>query len=678
MKNLIVLFCLAFLTLSCQKKGSQPVALQILPSPSSLTLTGHSDLSLAAVEAAYTKAYEYFVANGNLDSFENPVITFTYDEAKQIAPEGYELEIDSDAVSVSASSQEGLWYGLMTLGQILQDCQDQNADLPQLKIEDEPELTYRAIHWDVKHHLEKKEYYYDLLDQLATQKINAIIVEIEDKLAFQLQPKVGSSDAFSIEEWKAISDYAKARNIELSPLVQGLGHASFILKHEEYKHLRDDPKSDWAFNPLDEETYKVQFDLYEDALKAFPYATYLHVGGDEVHTTGRNSGKSALELQLIWLNRVSEYAEQKGLTPIFWDDMPLKNAGVYQSMFNEKLTESQVDSIWTKQEPELNKYVDMFPKNCVYMRWNYSHPETPGNERAMKWFTDNGFEVMGATAGQTRWNLMPLNQSNAKNIRDFALISIRNGAKGLLLTLWDDDSPHFELYSRGISIFAEYTWAGDKRSIEELEKTFRQRTFGPALADESMEFIDSLELAVGFWKNSLLKPGQDRNRLANHGENAMRSLIEMPNLDSAGTWTEKYQDRLAKAEENQARIEAILEQIAESKKLAKRNTYKLEVYEQVAQVAQFTNRTLLTLAELDEPSGESRSQAEAKLKTLTSEWEAIQSQVEAVYGQTRQLDKPADYIIDQDHHVHLANQEHQFSDWQFKVEQLLVKKVQDR
>lgn len=678
MKNLIVLFCLAFLTLSCQKKQDQPVELQILPSPNSLTLSGKSDISLAVVEATYTAAYEYYVTNGNLDSFENPVITFTYDDALQIAPEGYELEINSDAISVTASSQEGLWYGLMTLGQIFQDCQDQNADLPQLKIEDEPALAYRAIHWDVKHHLEKNEYYYELLDQLATQKINAVIVEIEDKLAFQLHPKVGSADAFSIAEWKAISDYAKARNIELSPLVQGLGHASFILKHEEYKHLRDDPKSDWAFNPLDEETYKVQFDLYEDALKAFPYATYLHVGGDEVHTTGRNSGKSALELQLIWLNRVSDYAAKKGLTPIFWDDMPLKNAGVYQSMFNSNLTEAQVDSIWNKHEPELNKYVDMFPKNCVYMRWNYSHPETIGNERAMKWFTDNGLEVMGATAGQTRWNLMPLNQSNAKNIRDFASISIRNGAKGLLLTLWDDDSPHFELYSRGISVFAEFTWAGEKRTIEELEQTFRQRTFGPGLADESMEFIDSLELAVGFWKNALLKPGQDRNHLTNKGENALHSVIELPNLDSAGAWSEKYKDRLAKAKENHLRIEAIVEQIQKSKNSAKRNTYKLEVYEQVAQIAQFTNRTLLTLEELDEPSGESRSQAEAKLKTLASEWKAIQSQVEAVYGQTRQLDKPADYIIDQDHHAHLANQALKFSDWQFKVEQMLVEKVQNR
>lgn len=678
MKKFIVLVCLAFLAFSCQKKDSQPVELQILPSPTSLSVSGSSNLEVSSIQKAYQDAYNYFVSEGKLDTWNNGPISFQINSEKNLKKEGYELEITNDQISVVSSSQEGLWYGLMTLGQILEDAKDQNTSLPLVQISDEPALSYRAIHWDVKHHLETKDYYYEILDKLASQKINAVIVEIEDKLAFQLQPKIGSADAFSIEEWKAISDYAKARNIELSPLVQGLGHASFILKHDEYKDLRDDPESDWAFNPLNEETYKVQFDLYEDALKAFPYASYLHVGGDEVHTTGRNSGKSPLELQLIWLNRVSEYADQKGLTPIFWDDMPLQNAGVYRSMFDSKLTEAQVDSIWTLKEPELNKYVDMFPKNCVYMRWNYSHPETPGNERAMKWFTDNGFQVMGATAGQTRWNLMPLEKSNAKNIRDFALISIRNGADGLLLTLWDDDSPHFELYDRGITNFAEYTWAGEKRSIEEIQKAFRQRTFGNELADESFEFIDSLELAVAFWKNALIEPKQDRNRLYKQGDQAINSMIEMPNLDSAGVWTEKYSEKLTKAAENQQRIEAILVQIEKSKRLAKRNTYKLDVYEQVAQIAQFSNRTLQTLAELDEPSGEKRNQAESKLNGLASEWKAIESKVESVYGKTRQLNKPENYILDQDHHQHLANQGIKFTDWQFRAEHLLLEKVGSR
>ncbi|SDA82291.1 Glycosyl hydrolase family 20, domain 2 [Algoriphagus alkaliphilus] len=661
--------------LACQPKTNSKAQFVILPSPTTFTISGESKLKGPDLESGFQSAKNHFTTGKLLSEFQDKIFAFTLDSGMQLPTEGYSLSITEQKIEINASTNAGLWYGLMTLGQLLEDAKDQNAFLPLCSIADEPALAYRAVHLDVKHHLEKKEFYFELMDRFAAQKINAVIVEIEDKLKYELQPKVGASDAFSIEDWKAISDYAMARNIRISPLVQGLGHASFILKHKGYEPLRDDPKSDWAFNPLNEETYKVQFDLYEDALRAFPYANYLHVGGDEVHTTGRSSGKSPLELQLIWLNRVSEYAAKKGLTPIFWDDMPLQNAGVYRSIYDSKLSAVQVDSIWDVNEPNLNKYIDMFPKNCVYMRWNYDMPESPGNIRAIKWFSDNGFNVMGATAGQTRWNLMPLDQSNTNNIRDFALISIRNKADGLLLTLWDDDSPHFELYQRGISIFAEYTWAGEKRSSDELHQAYRHRAYGPALASAEYEFINSLEGSVADWKNLLLDIKKDRNRLRKLENPIDQAVIPFPNLDSAGAWSQKYQDKIAKAEASRLQVDEVLRQIQSAKKSALRNTYQLEVYEQVAQVVQFSNRAILTLAELDEPSGEKRTQAQAKLAGMEEEWASIQSKVEEVYGKTRQLNKPADYILDQDHHVHLANQALKFSDWQFYVEGLFLEKV---
>lgn len=308
------------------------------------------------------------------------------------------------------------------------------------------------------------------------------------------------------------------------------------------------------------------------------------------------------------------------------------------------------------------------------MRWNYDMPESPGNNRAIQWFTDNGFQVMGATAGQTRWNLMPQDQSNHNNIRDFALISIRNKAEGLLLTLWDDDSPHFELYGRGIAIFAEYTWSGEKRNTEELQAAYRHRAFGPALASDELEFIDSLEGSVAFWKNALLD-SKDRNDLRKMENSMEQALISLPDPDSAGNWSEKYKAKIAKAETNLVKVDSVLKKINESKKLATRNAYTLDVYEQVAKSVQFSNRALITLAQLDHPSGEERNKAKAKLAGMEAEWSAIQSELETVYGKTRSLNKPTDYILDQDHHNHLANQAVNFSDWQFYVEGLFLEKV---
>jgi hypothetical protein len=103
----------------------------------------------------------------------------------------------------------------------------------------------------------------------------------------------------------------------------------------------------------------------------------------------------------------------------------------------------------------------------------------------------------------------------------------------------------------------------------------------------------------------------------------------------------------------------------------------LEAYEQVAKVVQFTNQALITLAKLDHPSGEERNIAQAELSGMQAKWNSIESDLEKVYSKTRVLNKPEDYVLDQDHHVHLANQGKKFSDWQFYVEDLFLEKIKE-
>ena len=62
------------------------------------------------------------------------------------------------------------------------------------------------------------------------------------------------------------------------------------------------------------------------------------------------------------------------------------------------------------------------------------------------------------------------------------------------------------------------------------------------------------------------------------------------------------------------------------------------------------------------------------LKELKSEYVEMRKQFELVYGKTRKLTKADDYILDQDHHVHLANQTTSF-DWQFYAEILMLEKI---
>ena len=683
LKILISIVLLSILGCAKQKTTLED-SFPLLPSVEVVQFeTTHSSLAPEAINTAFSPTsdllpvrYGYSKQFKQIKQMEDAQLFFSIQPQENQKAESYTLKIKQEKIEIQAQDQAGLFYAFVTLDQLIEDAVNSNTPLPLVTLQDAPKIAFRPIQIDVKHHLEKKSYYYDLIDVLAQLKINGIILEIEDKLKYKRRPEVASADALSIEEWRALSTYALARNISISPLVQGLGHASFILKHDKNKHLRDDPKSDWAFNPLNPETYALQYDLYLDAMEAFPHGKYLHVGGDEVQTTGRGSGKSALELNLIWLNKVSAFAEEHDRFPIFWDDMPLKQAGLMQPIYNTVMDPATVDSVWEVNEPKLNKFITQFPKNCVYMRWNYHKAESYGNGKAMDWFSSNGFRVMGATAGQTRWTLMPQRESNIDQIRIFAEQSINRNYNGLLLTLWDDDSPHFELYKRGISAFAEYSWGGLKRTKKEFKEVYRHRKFGSEFKGEQYAFIDVLDEPVALWTNLFVEAGNHRNALI-HKENPIEEqLIDLPDFNKKGDWTKKYSARLEQLEAQKNQLEQAKKTLFKIQNQDAKSEYNLAVYNEVIQLVEYNFELMSQLKAFDTATTpKAEKKALDAIMTTGQTFSSVRAQMETVYSQTRVLNKPEGYLLDQDHHNHPANQTVNF-DWQFIGEILMLQKIQ--
>ena len=680
----LVIFLITFLLIGCSNKIENLDGFKLLPSVQELEYNNDfSNLNFENIKFAHsTNNTELPIRLDFTNHIENnkqseSTIDYSIDSSLNLNQEGYTLNITKNKISIVAKDEKGLFYAFITLDQLIEDSKDQNINLPMVSIKDYPSLKFRPIHIDVKHHMEKKSYYFNLIDHLAKQKINGIIVEFEDKLKYELRPEVGAPDALSIEWWIELSEYAFERNIMINPLVQGLGHASFILKHEKNKHLRDVPNSDWAFNPLNSETYDLQFDLYLDAIKATPFGKYLHVGGDEVHLLKRE-GKSELELNLIWLNKVCQFAEKHNRIPIFWDDMPLKHAGVYRPMFNSEISKEKVDEIWEKNELNLMQFIEKFPKNAIYMRWNYQKSDTYGNQKAMDWYTNNNLKVMGATAGQTRWTLMPQNQSNIPQIRSFAISSIEKNLEGLLLTLWDDDSPHFELYKRGIAAFAQYTWSGNKKSIDEFKGIYRHRIYGSEFSNNEYAFIDKLEKPVGLWLNMLLEDKVRRAAISKQENPLETFIIDLPDLENKGMWSKKYFNKIENAKSSLLLSKEIEETIDKIMENEPKNKFTLEVYKQVNELVKFSSNIIIALEKLD-LSKEIDYPIKTELneiRNLEDKFNSLRKNIEEVYSKTRILEKPNSYILDQDHHNHPANQSKNF-DWQFFSEIFLLEKIKN-
>jgi hypothetical protein len=230
---------------------------------------------------------------------------------------------------------------------------------------------------------------------------------------------------------------------------------------------------------------------------------------------------------------------------------------------------------------------------------------------------------------------------------------------------------------RGIIAFAEYSWSGELRSKEEIKAAYRHREYAAAFSGEEFGFEDQLELAVGWWNSALLK-SDTRESLREMGDIAQQAVIELPFSGEKGEWTMNNSLRLqnaAVALRNCNKVAAIIDTM---KLQTKRNLYRLEVYEQVNNLVRFSGHALFALQAYDiAQPGPEEQEALVLLQQLPPEFDEIRARLEEVYSRTRVLSKPEGYILDQDHHHHLANQSIHF-DWQFGAELCFLEKLSDQ
>lgn len=585
--------------------------------------------------------------------------------------EGYVLEVTRKGVVIMARDKAGLFYGCQTLEQLLEDNRDFNKPIPAMKITDYPSLDYRAVHFDNKHHLDRMEYYYREIDKLAKYKINAVIWEIEDKLRYTRRPEIAAPNAISKQEMAALCRYAQERNVEISPLVQGLGHAGFILKH--HWELRENPDSDWEFCPSDPRTYEVQFDLYRDAIEAMPYGRYLHVGGDEITAIGidercKATGKTPFELQMYWLKKVCDFAIENGRIPIFWDDMPLKYAGVWNYISGNE----PKDANKTLNTEKLDAAIELFPKECVYMRWNYNDATIPEHKELLEWYHNKGLKVMAATGASIGSStFMPRNNSRSEYIKGFSQLVADNNLEGILATAWDDGSPHLETVWRGYIAQGEFGWNPSARNIHQFKEAHAQREFGFKPEQNRMQFLDELEETLFFFDGALVTAGR-RNPAWQVRD---FKLIELPNKEKPGEWSNTYKKKIERAYQEEERYQKIAEGINTAKQHALRNRYTLQIYEQTNHLQNYPTKLIIALHEFDiAVDNTSREKALARVSEVCSYFKSMRANLEEVYSKTRFMQNPEGYIADLNHHHHLSAKTNN-SDWIFLYELPMVRKT---
>ncbi|MGB2869573.1 MAG: DUF4838 domain-containing protein [Bacteroidota bacterium] len=645
-----------------------PAPFKIIPQPREVELLGGTGLKFGELQTLQRNGNFPRPITGALLSClpeirkTSGVLTLQLlqNESVPQSAEGYVLRIAGGSAEISSRGHAGLFYGCQTLEQLLEDARDIGVTIPACKITDYPVMSYRAVQIDVRHHLDNMEYYYRSIDRLARYKINGVIFEIEDKLQFRRQPTIGSPLAMSIEEMAALTNYAKDRFIEISPLVQSLGHVAYILKHPQYVHLREDPNSAWVFCPTNDSTYQVIFDMCRDAMEATPGSRYLHFGGDETGAIGKCPRCKAfvekegmLGLNLYWFNKVNEFARQNGRIAIFWDDMIFEHSHLYESVHDPAATKEVADKAWATGRSELDANSSKFPKDAYYMRWDYSMARQPGNIMALDWYSQSGLNVMICTAAADVSPLYPracvtpkvhtteFYDDRVQTIRSFIQLASEKGIDKHLCSAWDDASPHMETYWRGLIASAEYSWSPFGRTQPEYEEAYWQREFGPECTGATNLYAE-LFRASEYWDWCLFTRG---SRESSSPAERERNIIGVPNLVSPGSWSKQHAERLRVAGQEVKRYDVTSKLIAELAGKTRRNRYHFEILAATNDFQIEAANLLLALQQCDVADKvkqrSSMNGVRASLEHFDKSWEKLKT----VYGKTRFYGPPPGYVM---------------------------------
>ncbi|WP_240647612.1 glycoside hydrolase family 20 zincin-like fold domain-containing protein [Paenibacillus nanensis] len=256
-------------------------------------------------------ALDRFISVGGMDAIKGK-------------PEGYILQVGEDAIGIQSQDAAGLFYGLQTLRQLV----EQHRDIPAVTIVDWPDTAIRCMNYDLRQTYSKPERLEAYLAEFARYKTNAVLIEYEDKFPFAAYPElVHPKHALSREQFERLKLAAHEHFIEIIPLQQSFGHLEYVLRHDSYKHLRETEKSIGEICPSQEESYQLITGLLEEMIASHPESRYIHLGCDEVYSlcecdACRERYEGVRERAFIaFLNRLIAFTAERGKTPIFWHDM---------------------------------------------------------------------------------------------------------------------------------------------------------------------------------------------------------------------------------------------------------------------------------------------------------------------------------------------------------------------
>ncbi|MEU5916228.1 beta-N-acetylhexosaminidase [Streptomyces sp. NPDC047141] len=256
--------------------------------------------------------------------------------------EGYRLSSGPEGLTLTARAPAGLFRGVQTLRQQLPAAVERKSVQPGPwkiaggTVVDTPRYAYRGAMLDVARHFFTVDEVKRYIDQLALYKVNTLHLHLSDdqgwRIAIDSWPRLtthgGSTEVgagpggfYTKAQYREIVEYAASRYQEVIPEIDMPGHTNAALAS--YADLT----CDGVAPPLYTGTKvgfsslcvpkPVTYDFVDDVVREIAALTpgrYLHIGGDEAHSTSHAD-------YVTFMDKVQPVVARYGKTVVGWHQL---------------------------------------------------------------------------------------------------------------------------------------------------------------------------------------------------------------------------------------------------------------------------------------------------------------------------------------------------------------------
>ena len=200
--------------------------------------------------------------------------------------EAYDLHVEPEGIEIESPKDAGLFYGVQTLIQLLEQARREKSNVAAVEISDSPTFAWRGRYYDASQYAgtivtTRANLEHEIKLQ-ARYKLNFLCLDLYNLVPFKSFPYCADANTLPAGDWDYLVELAHRYHVTLIPSLQSFSQMyPVIWTCDEGKPYRE-TTAGGLICPSRPENVKFLQGLYKDLITTFKYSPILGVGCSEV------------------------------------------------------------------------------------------------------------------------------------------------------------------------------------------------------------------------------------------------------------------------------------------------------------------------------------------------------------------------------------------------------------